>query len=49
MAIEVDCAEKFIKRARKLWPDFVAHMKRQARLDVKGEPRLVLPPHGWAA
>ena len=34
--------KKFIKRARKLWPDFVSHMKREACVDVKGEPRLVL-------
>ena len=34
--------KKFIKRARKLWPDFVAHMKREAGVDVEGEPRLVL-------
>lgn len=33
--------KKFIKRARKLWPKFVAHMAA-AKVMLKGEPRLVL-------
>ncbi len=34
--------KKYIKRARKLWPGFVAHMESYARVKLKGEPRLVL-------
>lgn len=34
--------KKHIKRARKLWPGFVAHMESHAKVKLKGEPRLVL-------
>lgn len=34
--------KKFIKKARKLWPDFVDHMCMHAGVHLKGEPRLVL-------
>jgi len=34
--------KKYIKRARKLWPDFVEHMAHEAGVKLTGEPRLVL-------